>query len=89
MIELLYGNLKWRNNLDTLTLPLKYLYVLYTFPTLIFIFLLGIRSGGVLGVPDKDGVGVVKLVVFRMSIFILSFGLWFGILGVIEDLTKL
>lgn len=83
MIYLLFGDLKYQNKIDILKLPLKYLYMVYTLPTLVFIFLLGMRGAGALGVPEKNGIGIVKLLLFRFSVFVLSFGLWIGIYGII------
>lgn len=88
MIKVLYGNLKYQNKFDFLILPFKYLYVLYTLPTLFFIFMLAIRSGGVFGNPLNEEFGDIKAIVFRLSVLILSFALWISIFMIIEDLMK-
>lgn len=85
MLKVLYGRLEMNKKSDWLMLSLKLLYMLYTLPFLIFIFLFYIRSIGAFGNPLKEEFGIVKKVLLHFSAIVLSFGLWMAILSIMEN----
>ncbi len=82
MLKTLYGNLRYRKKIDIIILPIKYLYIVFTFPFLIFVLLLTIRSVGVLGNPLTEESGIVKSILLHIATIFISFVMW-GILWAI------
>lgn len=82
MLKTLYGNLRYEKKTDLLLLPIKYLYIIYTIPFLIFVLLLTIRSFGAFGNPLKEESGIVKSILLHVATIFISFVIW-GILWAI------
>ncbi len=76
MFKTLYGNLKYSRKSDLIFLPIKYLYLLYTVPFLVFAFMLSVRSVGVFGNPTTEEMGIVKAILLHMSAVVISFAIW-------------
>src|SRR3989339_2290560 len=85
MLQVLYGNLKIHKKMDYLILPLKILYIIYTAPFLLFVFLMYIRTLGAFGNPSKEKFGVMKKIFLHLAGISISFGLWIIILGILEE----
>lgn len=76
MIKALYGRLKYDNKSDIFILIIKYFYILFTFPFLLFALLLSLRSAGVFGNGRNEQFSKVKLVLLHMSAIVISFAIW-------------
>lgn len=76
MLRVLYGNLKFNRKIDCILIPIKYLYLVYTAPFLVFAILLSIRSLGAFGNPLKEEFGIVKSVLLHLSALVISFAIW-------------
>ncbi len=85
MFKVLYGNLRYRRPLDIFILPIKYIWVVYTLPTIVFVFLLTFRSGGAFGNPIIEEFGTIKKVLFRCSVVFISFVVWGIIFSIVND----
>lgn len=85
MLKTLYGNLKYTKKSDLVILPIKYIYLIYTFPFLIFTLLLAIRSLGAFGNPLQEEIGPIKAVLLHMSAIVISFALWGTLYAILSE----
>ena len=85
MLQALYGNLRLRKKTDYVLLPLKFIYIAYTAPFLLFAFLMAIRTLGAFGNPLKEKFGLVKKILLHFAAIGMSSCLWVLILGILEE----
>ena len=80
MIKALYGTFKLKKISDYFILPFKVIYLLYTFPFLIFLVLASIRGAGAFGNLSKKKLGVMEKILLHFAAIVISFLAWISIL---------
>lgn len=86
MLKVLYGRLAYKRKIDIIVLPLKFIYIIYTFPFLVFTLLLALRSLGAFGNAFMDNSDNIGKILLHFSAIVISFGLWIFISMMIENI---
>ena len=85
MLRILYGDLKINKKTDFVILMFKVIYMIYTAPFLVFVFLMYLKTLGAFGDPLKEKFGTIKKTMLHFSAIAVSTCIWIIILGILEE----
>ncbi len=85
MLRILYGDMKMNKKTDFAILMFKVIYIIYTAPFLMFVFLMCLKTLGAFGNPLKEKFGIIKKIMLHFSAIAISTCIWIIVLGILEE----